>query len=246
MSYLHLALLASALVLPAPLAAHPDDFAKVLAAPSRQAEHHEMDAVRHPAEILDFADVPKGATVIDMMAGSGFYTELIADVVGPKGIVYASNPPNFHDGEKWVPIQKAHPNIRMLVVPMKEAVLAPRSVDVIFTHTIYHDLYWESERAQYPRLDVPEVLRGWHTALRPGGTIVVVDHAGPPGDPRENAAKLHRIDPEQVKADMASIGMVLVAEGTMLRRSDDDYAKSVFDPSVSGKTDRIVLKFKKM
>jgi predicted methyltransferase len=93
---------------------------------------------------------------------------------------------------------------------------------------------------------VPKVLASWFTELKPGGHVVIVDHAANPGgDPREVADKLHRIDPERVKADMAAAGFVLEGESSVLRRSEDDRTKLVFDPSVRGKTDRFILKFRR-
>ena len=57
--------------------------------------------------------------------------------------------------------------------------------------------------------------------------------------------RLHRIDPERVKADMLAAGFVLEAESTVLRRSEDDHSKLVFDPAVRGKTDRFMMKFRR-
>jgi predicted methyltransferase len=128
---------------------------------------------------------------------------------------------------------------------MASLQLAPGSVDMLFTHLNYHDLYWESEKYKFARVDVPAVLTGWFRAVKPGGYVVIIDHAGPGGDPRAVADKFHRIDPERVKADMASAGFVLVAESDILRRSEDDHSKGVFDPSIRGKTDRFILKFRR-
>jgi len=75
--------------------------------------------------------------------------------------------------------------------------------------------------------------------------VVIVDHVGPAGDTRALVEKLHRIDPAQVKADMAAAGFQLVAESDVLHRSDDTHTANVFDASVRGKTDRFMLKFRR-
>jgi predicted methyltransferase len=75
--------------------------------------------------------------------------------------------------------------------------------------------------------------------------VVIVDPAGPAGDPRAIAGTLHRIDPERVKADMAAAGFLLVAESSLLRRSEETHDKNVFDPAIRGKTDRFILKFRR-
>lgn len=235
----------SALMLAAPLLAKPTDFARAIAASSRSAENRALDEGRMPAEVLDFTGIKSGDVVADYQAGGGYYTELLAAVVGPKGRVYAMTQPNFYKAEDWDKLRAAHPNIYPIVAPAQALVLAPASVDVIFTHLVYHDLYWTNEKYQHPHQDVPTVLKGWFAAVRPGGHVIVIDHTGPAGDPREVADKYHRIDPEQVKRDMAAAGFVLESESTLLQRSEDDHSKLVFDPSVRGKTDRFVLKFRR-
>ncbi|MGB7654581.1 MAG: hypothetical protein WBL74_03785 [Novosphingobium sp.] len=45
---------------------------------------------------------------------------------------------------------------------------------------------------------------------------------------------------------MIGASPVLEAENFVLRRSDDDHSKGVFDPAARGKTDRFVLKFRRL
>ena len=59
------------------------------------------------------------------------------------------------------------------------------------------------------------------------------------------AIRLHRIDPERVKADMTAAGFVFESASNLLRRSEDDHSKLVFDLAVRGKTDRFILKFRR-
>ena len=81
--------------------------------------------------------------------------------------------------------------------------------------------------------------------MKPGGIVAIVDHVGPAGDTRALVEKLHRIDPATVKADMAAAGFVLEAESDMFANPEDDVNKLVFDPSVRGKTNRFVMRFRK-
>ena len=81
--------------------------------------------------------------------------------------------------------------------------------------------------------------------MKPDDTVGVVDHVGMPGDTRVAADKLHRIDPDTTEADSARACFVLDAESDMLRVPTNDTAKLVFDPSVRGRTDRVVYGFRK-
>lgn len=245
MSIVRISLAALLLAAPLPLSASPADYAPAVSDRGRSEAHRNLDASRMPAEILDFAQVRPGQTVVDYFAGDGYYSELFARAVGPRGTVYALNPVSFHDPKDWPPLQARHRNLRTLVAPVTGLQMAPASVDMLFTHLNYHDLYWESERYNFVRVDVPQVLAAWFRAVRPGGSVVIVDHVGPAGDPREVANRLHRIDPERVKADMAAAGFVFEAESAVLRRSTDDHTKGVFDAAVRGNTDRFSFRFRR-
>jgi predicted methyltransferase len=240
------ALLAGALLLgaaPASLSAAPSDYAAVVTDPQRSADNRKLDDSRMPAEVLDFAAIKPGQSVADYQAGGGYYTELLSRVVGPKGTVYALTQPNFYKPEVWDPLLASHRNVRTMVAPAQALQLAPGSVDVIFAHLVFHDLWFESEKFQHPRLDVPKVLAGWFAAVKPGGHVIIADHWGPAGDTRALVDKLHRIDPATVKAAMAEAGFKLEAESDVLRRSKDDHTLNVFDPTIRGQTDRFLLRF---
>jgi predicted methyltransferase len=76
--------------------------------------------------------------------------------------------------------------------------------------------------------------------------MAVIDHvANPGGDTRAVVEALHRIDPATVKADFERAGFVLEAESDLLRNPADDHSKNVFDPSIRGKTDRVVYRFRR-
>ena len=240
------ALAAPLLAKPAMHAAKPAPTASWLADPLRSDDMRKLDEGRKPAEVLAFAGVKPGQTVLDFFAGSGYYSILLARAVGPKGMVFAANPPGENDPKAWEPLAGKIPQLHVMVAEVAQMQYAPRSLDLIFTNLNYHDLYWESEKYHFPRVDVPKVLAAWFTQVKPGGHVVIIDHAANPGgDPREVADKLHRIDAERVKADMAAAGFVLEGESAVLRRSEDDRTKLVFDPAVRGKTDRFMLKFRR-
>ncbi len=229
-----------------PLSAAPEDYAGIIADEARLDANRQLDENRRPAEVLDFAGFKEGQVVADYLAGAGYFSEMIATIVGPEGRVYPMNPVGFHNAEAWSAIGAMHENISPLIAANTHLQLAPGSVDAILTHLTFHDLYWESERFEYARLDVPSVLQNWHMALKPGGTVVVVDHYGPEGDTREVVERIHRIEPATVIGAMQRAGFELVDRSEALANPEDDLGTSVFDESVRGKTSRFMLKFRKM
>lgn len=242
------ALALASLAMPAAHAAPapPAAISHALADPARSAANRALDESRKPAEILAFAEFKPGQVVADWGAGGGYYSELIADVVGPKGRVYALANPAYLKPGTLDAVAKAHANVLMLVTPPAGMTLAPGSLDAIFAHLEFHDLYLPAAHGgTTPARPVAATLANWFAALRPGGTVTIVDHVGPAGTPATVADTLHRIDPAQVKADMLAAGFVLDAESGVLQRNDDPHTAIIFDPALRGKTDRFTLRFRR-
>lgn len=244
---MRLPLLLASIALVAATAGHanPADYQPAIAFKDRPAEAVALDAGRHPAEVLDFMQLKPGMAVVDVLTGTGYYAEIMARVVGPQGSVVAFEPANFYEmGKEKVDAMLARePNVK-LVTDFRGA-MTPNTYDFAMIHLNYHDFYWESEQYKVPRTDPNQVLAALYAAMKPGGIVAVVDHVGPSGDTRAIVDKLHRIDPEVVKADFKRAGFVLEEESNMLRVAADDHTKNVFDAAIRGKTDRFAFRFRK-
>lgn len=225
--------------------AKPSDYAAAVAFQGRPAEAVALDASRHPAEVLDFEQLKPGMTAIDLVTGTGYYAEIMARVVGPSGKVVAWEPAGFYDNSKAKLDALAAREPNVTVTTDLRAALTPDRFDFAMIHLNYHDLYWESEKYHLPRTDPNQVLAALFKGMKPGGIVAVIDHVGPAGDTRAIVDKLHRIDPATVKADFERAGFVLDGQSDMLRNPEDDHTKLVFDPSIRGKTDRFVFRFRK-
>src|SRR5215470_13364719 len=70
------------------------DYAALMAAPNRSDADRLADKRRDPVPFLAFAGLMPGMKVLDMGAGAGYSTELVARVIGPTGTVYGQNPPD--------------------------------------------------------------------------------------------------------------------------------------------------------
>ena len=228
-----------------PAQAQAQDVAAAVADSGRGDQARALDEARQPATVLEFADIQKGSTVVDFMSGNGYFAEMLSSLVGQKGTIYVVNPTAFHDPAVWEAHQANKDNFRLLVAAPKALALGPNSIDTIFTHLVFHDLFWESEQYNYPRLDVPSVLANWRAALKDGGTVVIIDHDGPEGDNRDVVQRLHRLNRDAAVAAMEAAGFRLVEESDALSNESDDLDVMVFDESVRGKTSRYMLKFQK-
>jgi predicted methyltransferase len=54
-----------------------------------------LDPGRHPGELVTFLGLTPGMRVAELVAGTGYTTELLARTVGAKGKVWAENPAGF-------------------------------------------------------------------------------------------------------------------------------------------------------
>jgi len=228
--------------------AGPADVAAAVAAPGRPADQVKLDAVRKPAEILRFEGLKRGDIVLDLFAGGGYYSEIMAKAVGPRGGVLAWEPAGFlTDKAKagWKELRGRAPNVGLIMVSSAAFTLPGDAFDFVMLHLNYHDVYWQSAKYGYGPLDPNAFLRTVYASMKPGATIAVIDHVGPAGDTRAIVEKLHRIDPAVIKAEFKRAGFVLEAESNLLRNPADDHTKLVFDPSIRGVTDRVVYRFRK-
>ena len=221
------------------------DLAAALASADRPAEDKARDADRKPAELLQFFGVKPGMTTVDIIALGGYGTETLSVAVGPKGKVYAQNPPvalQLRDGMYAKALTDRLANNRLPNVvrvdgdlPASEQIPAG-SVDVAIIQMNYHDV-----RNQAGDQAVG-FLRAVNVMLKPGGVLGVTDHHG--NDGADNAA-LHRMPKHVLIEDAKAAGFVVEAESNLLAHPQDDHTKNVFDPTLRGKTDQFVVRLRK-
>jgi predicted methyltransferase len=227
------------------------DYRAALAAPGRLAADREEDARRKPAEVLEFFGVRPGMVALDLFSGGGYFTELLAAVVGPAGRVVAHNNAAYLSGSLEAELAQRYgdprrlPNVERLAAEADALELEPARFDFVLLSNVYHDVYYADAANGWPAIDGERLLAKLHAAMKPGATLGLIDHAAAPGSPAETGGTLHRIDSAVVKRDFAAAGFVLDAESDLLRNPADDHAVNVFDPAVRGRTDRFLLRFRR-
>ncbi|MGV6801322.1 MAG: class I SAM-dependent methyltransferase [bacterium] len=223
--------------------------ASAVANPDRPEADREQDAARKPQEMLEFFQMAPGMTVFEMEAGTGWYTELMAFIIGPQGKLTMQNPdgfkqfPNF---ETNVAERLSKPYMANVTVSYSnfDQLEAPTdSVDLVTWVWGPHELYFKPDGEQSlgdPQATFAEINR----ILKPTGRLVIIDHAAAADAPAETGNSLHRIDPKLVQLLADEAGFEVEAVSTALQNPEDDHSLLIFNPAIRGKTDRFALRFK--
>jgi predicted methyltransferase len=231
----------AALMLERTAAQTAPDYAALLAAPDRSAADRDGDKRRDPVPFLVFAAPRPGMKVLDMGAGAGYSSELMARAVAPNGIVYAQNPADL--GER----AKAAFQLRLTTPAMKNTVAdtapfddpIPAGVgdfDLITFLFYYHD-------TTYMQVDRAQMNRKLFAALKPGGTLVIADHSALPGQGVSVGKTLHRIEEATLRQEVEAAGFKLVGTGDFWRNAADTHDFPSFKRDMP--VDNFVLRFQK-
>jgi predicted methyltransferase len=218
------------------------DYTAIIAAPDRTDADRQTDQRRDPIKLLVFTSARSGMKVLDMGAGGGYSTELMARAVAPTGVVYGQNPPDLGERAKTrfearlkTPAGK---NIVSLARPFDDPVPTDvRDLDLITFLFFYHD-------TTYMTVDRAEMNRKLYAALKPGGMLVIADHSARVGDGTSVGKTLHRIEESALRREVEAAGFKLVAEGDFWRHPEDMRDFSIQPPS-GRPVDEFVLKFQK-
>jgi ubiquinone/menaquinone biosynthesis C-methylase UbiE len=165
-------------------------------------ERSERDEEEAPDVALNVLKIPKGASVADIGAGSGFITERLSARVGPAGRVFANDvqPQMLQMLARRLAIRKIT-NVTLVQGAIDDPKLEPASVDLEIMVDVYHEL-------SQPQ----SMLRHLREALKPGGRLVLLEYRKE--DPTVPIKFEH-------KMSVAEARMELEAEGFTLAKVDE-------------------------
>jgi predicted methyltransferase len=210
--------------------------AEILASPERSAADRTNDNRRKPAELLAFIAPRPGMVTLDISAGGGYTTELIARLVAPDGRVYAQSQkpsPRLLERAKTPAGQNVIVVARKFDDPVPPEV-ASGSLDLVTLMFNYHDF-------GHMGVDRAQLNRAVFAALKPGGVYVVADHSGRAGTGISEANTLHRIEEAFLRKEVEAAGFRLAEAGDFLRNPADPRDQE----SPTHPKDEFVLKFVK-
>ncbi len=241
---------------------------EAMAGAHRSAGNSERDQYRHPVETLAFFGLTRKMTVVEVWPGRGWYTEILAPVLRKKGKLYAagfaaaaSDTNEYRKEVQGEFVEKLRADSKVygkvivteLGVPGHTKIAPEGSADLVLTFRNVHN--WTKGNF------APEVFSAMYKALKPGGTLGVVEHRAKEGTSLEAMNKSGYVTVSHVKALAKDAGFQFVASSEVnanpkdtadhpmgvwtlppvLRLTDQDRAKYL----AIGESDRMTLKFLK-
>jgi predicted methyltransferase len=218
------------------------DYGAIMAAPDRSDTDRNTDKRRDPLKLLNFIGVKEGMKVLDMEAGAGYTTELLARAVGPNGVVYAQDSAEILERQvkDKFDLRAQKPAMKGVIYVIRnyDDPLPPdvRNLDLITFFFAYHDM-------TYMQVDRAEMNRKLFAALKPGGYLLIADHSAKTGDGTSVGKTFHRIEESVLRKEVEAAGFKLVAEANFLRHPEDTRDVIVFRAPTP--IDEFVLKYQK-
>ena len=217
------------------------DYAAIIAAPDRSDADREADKRRDPLPLLKFAGLRPGMKVLDMGAGGGYSTELMARAVAPNGMVWGQYPPDnypkaveaFQGRLKTPAMKDAAADVRPFDDPIGPDM---SNLDLITFLFYYHD-------TTYLNVDRAAMDQKMFAALKPGGFLVLADHSAKAGADISTGKSLHRIDEAIVRKELEAAGFKFAAEGDFWRVPGD--TRDFTSLRATAPVDAFVLKYQK-
>jgi predicted methyltransferase len=238
-----------------------EQITQIVNSTDRTAADRTNDARRKPEQMLGFIGIHPGIVAVDLSAGGGYTTELLARAIGPSGKVYGQSRPRVTtpsaasaapaSAPRLSPVALAERenNLRAhdvqaapivaLSQPFEDPVpseLALERIDLVTLMFNYHDL-------GHLGVDRAAMNKAVFRALKSGGLYVIADHSGRPGTGISESGTLHRIEEAFLRQEVEAVGFKLVDEGKFLRNPNDPRDKNTPDPPQP--KDEFVLKFVK-
>jgi predicted methyltransferase len=220
----------------------PDFVKAAIASNARPERDSARDAGRKPAETMVFFGVKPGDVVAELNAGWGYFTGILAGVVGEEGKVYAHSTEASNKRWNGNPVEK---RVQKLGIRNIETVLGtmdtpnlPSGIDAVFMIMNYHDAVWT-------HADRPKMNKAMFDALKPGGILGIIDHHALPGRGIGDCHAVHRIEKQVVMEEVTAAGFRFEAETDLLANPGDPCTGMVHEKEIRDRTHRFVLKFRR-
>lgn len=214
----------------------------------RYSDDEDKDSYRKPLDVLKFSGIQKDMTVVDLLGGGGYYSELFSYLVGKNGKVYLQNNSLFLRFSTEELEDRLEGNRLANVVRLDSDYAdmnLPENIDVFYLGLSFHDFFVKRDDpviSANPSAFYSQVYK----SLKPGGSLIIIDHSAAPGMSIDKSAKLHRIDEDWARQQLEQNGFKFEEKLDILRNPSDDFSLDIWNKKVYHKTDRFIHRYKKI
>jgi predicted methyltransferase len=238
--------------------------AKAVDASTRTPAFVARDRYRHPEEVLEFFGIKPNQTVVEILPGGGYWTEILGPYLKNEGTYYTAIPPRS-DGERaaqsaaqWEK-QLADKASSYGTVKVTELgrdhydIAPPGSADLVVTFRNVHNFVSQGF--------ADDAMQAFFKALKPGGILGVEDHRARTDQPQDPKAANGYLREDYMIALAEKAGFKLLGRSELLANPKDtkDWPKGVWTlpPRLAmgdqdrekylaiGEADNFLLKFQK-
>jgi ubiquinone/menaquinone biosynthesis C-methylase UbiE len=164
----------------------------------------EREDEEHPVKVVEALDLKGEEVVADLGAGSGYFTFRLAAKVGK--VLAVDIQDKMVDVIRKRAAELRITNVEPITCTETDPKLPEQSVDIVLMVDVYHELAFPYE-----------VMRALRKALKPEGRVVLVEYRKE--DPKIPIKEVHKMSEEQIKKEMAVVGLVHVKTvGTLPRQ----------------------------
>jgi predicted methyltransferase len=209
---------------------------KAVELPSRPPYATIHDAYRKPAELLQFSNVRPGHRVVEFSSYGNYWSEMLSDVLGPKGELYMYDPlfaaPLADEGKAFT---VSHPNTKFENLDFNN-IEFPRGIDLAWCYACFHEVLGTG-------VNLDPFFAKLYKAMKPGARFLVVFYTARDGMENREVGTLHRIDVATVRGTIQAAGFQLQEETRLLQNPQDDKKTPVFTEAEGDLADRMVYRF---
>ena len=238
----------------------------VLASDHRTPPHRDRDSARHPLETLTFFGLAPTMTVVEVGAGDGWYTEILAPVLANKGKLVVAGADANGPADKMSTVYGKRLDLflakspdlygkveRLTIKPDALSFGADGSADLVIAIREMHN--WQR------RNELDKYLTAIFAALKDGGTFGLVAHRAKEGTQGEATAESGYLAEQWVIDKVTAKGFIVVEKSEINANPKDtkDYEKGVWTLppnyrlgetdkakyAAIGESDRMTIKFQK-
>jgi SAM-dependent methyltransferase len=169
-------------------------------------DREEREREEAPGRALMMIGITPGSTVADIGAGSGYFTERLARLVGEAGRVYAIDiQPEMLELIAARVRRERLGNVSIVLGEPANPRLPSASIDLALMVDVYHELG-----------DPQTVLGHIRDALKPAGRLVLIEYKGE--DPAIPILPSHKMTVAQAKLEVEAEGFELTQVNSTLPR----------------------------